>query len=112
MASLAELRIGAGPDGDGATPSGGWHGLAPGWRVLPGVSLAGFPAATRPAERRLALLHPLRGVVILVLIVFFIRSREDQEEENRAIPLHSQRIMQQPLRSSNCQSDYGSVELL
>ncbi|WP_203070033.1 hypothetical protein [Falsiroseomonas ponticola] len=45
----------------------GWQALAPEWLALPGRSLAGLPDGARPPERRVALLHPGRGVALLDL---------------------------------------------
>jgi len=63
MAAKARLRLVEGRDAEG-----GWEALAPDWQALPGASLLGLPSGTRPPERRVALLHPRRGVAILDLM--------------------------------------------
>lgn len=63
MAAKARLRLVEGQDAEG-----GWEALAPDWQALPGASLLGLPSGTRPPERRVALLHPRRGVAILDLM--------------------------------------------
>ncbi len=63
MAAKARLRL-----VERREPAGGWAALAPEWQALPGGSLQGLPAGARPLDRRVALLHPRRGVAILDLL--------------------------------------------